>query len=716
MLKLVTKNLLSVVLFSFFLFNIQLMAQSNAVELRDGTGALLANYASITEAYSAIPATVTQAYLIEILPAYDGSSETFPIQLTVREGASATNTITIRPKAGNTGEQIVAAVTTNPIILFNDADFVILDGRPGGVGDTADLVIENTLTSGSSSNTINFINGATNNEVKYCFTKNHTQTTAGPRNIFFSTSVSNASGNSDNLIYKCKIMGGRSTIGSSGTTASPNSNNVVLDCEIFNFGYAGLWILGATNNFTIEGCQIYQTAGVSSTIVSGIITGTSGLGKINIKKNKIFDLQSSATGTSSIRGIYVTPAAGSAYNIENNFISMTLDNGPISSYNGIQIIGSNSHTSNIYYNSVRIGGVHSTGGTAGSVVSSGILKSNSGANTVYNQINNICINERTGGPGGFHVGSAITSLTGTLNVNYNCYSSRDGTYGYNAVWGSSAYNILSDYKTAADPNEGNSIFKSVNFVSYTDLHLTGTSISDVDLTALPSAGITEDIDGQLRHSVTPYKGADEADAPIPVELTNFSATVSNSSVTLHWRTATEVNNYGFEIQRTAYSGQRAANAAADSWTLNAESWTKIGFVRGNGTSTELNNYSFTDNSLASGKYSYRLKQIDFDGSFAYYWLNETVEVSTPVEFALLQNYPNPFNPVTIINYQLAKNSFVTLKVYDILGNEVSVLINAEQPAGVYKTEFNGKNLVSGFYIYKLTAGNFTASKKMILLK
>ncbi|PJB01357.1 MAG: hypothetical protein CO127_04285, partial [Ignavibacteria bacterium CG_4_9_14_3_um_filter_36_18] len=518
MLKLVTKNLLSVVLFSFFLFNIQLMAQANTVELRDGTGTLLANYASITEAYSAIPATVTQAYLIEILPAYDGSSETFPIQLTVREGASATNTITIRPKAGNSGEQIVAAVTTNPVILFNDADFVILDGRPGGVGDTADLVIENTLTSGSSSNTINFINGATNNEVKYCFTKNHTQTTAGPRNIFFSTSASNASGNSDNLIYKCKIMGGRSTIGTSGTTASPNSNNVVLDCEIFDFGYAGLWILGATNNFTIEECQIYQTAGVSSTIVSGIITGSSGLGIINIKKNKIFDLQSSASGTSSIRGIYVTPGTGSTYNIENNFISMMLDNGPISSYNGIQIIGSNSHTSNIYYNSVRIGGVHSTGGTAGSVVSSGILKSNSGANTVYNQINNICINERTGGPGGFHVGSAITSLTGTLNVNYNCYSSRDGTYGYNAAWGSSAYNILSDYKTAADPNEGNSLFKSVNFVSYTDLHLTGTSISDVDLTALPIAGITEDIDGQLRHSVTPYKGADEADAPIPVEL------------------------------------------------------------------------------------------------------------------------------------------------------------------------------------------------------
>lgn len=702
MLKLVTNNLVSFSLLFLLLINAQLLAQANSVELRDGTGALVANYSSITESYAAIPATVSQAYLIEILPAYDSSIETFPIQLIVKEGTSATNTITIRPKAGNTGEQIVAAVAANPVILFNDADFVILDGRPGGLGDTPDLIVENTLTTGSSTNTINFINGATNNEVKYCFTKNHTQASAGPRNIFFSTSASNTSGNSDNLIYKCKIMGGRSTIASSGTTGSPNSNNVVLDCEIFNFGYAGLWILGATNNFTIEGCQIYQTAGTSSTIVSGIITGTSGLGKNNIKKNKIYDLQSSATSNSSIRGIYVTPASGSSYNIENNFISMTLDNGAISAYYGIHIIGSNDFIANIYYNSIRVGGVHSTGGTAGNIVSSGILKANSGTNTVYNQINNICINDRTGGPGGFHVGSAITNVAGTLNVNYNCYSSRDGTYGYNAAWGSSVYNALGDYKTAADPNEANTIFKSVNFVSNADLHLSGTSISDADLTALPISGITEDIDGQLRHLVTPYKGADEADTPIPVEFNTFSASVLNSSVSLQWSTATETNNKGFEVERQLS-------------TINAE-WLIVGFVEGSSTSTEEKNYIFIDDNVSPGSYNYRLKQIDFDGSFNYYLLNETVDVSSPAKFDLSQNYPNPFNPATVINYQLATNSFVTLKVYDVLGNEVAILINEEKPAGVYKTKFNGKNLVSGIYIYKLSTGNYTASKKMMILK
>ncbi|NCS90419.1 MAG: T9SS type A sorting domain-containing protein, partial [Ignavibacteria bacterium] len=196
------------------------------------------------------------------------------------------------------------------------------------------------------------------------------------------------------------------------------------------------------------------------------------------------------------------------------------------------------------------------------------------------------------------------------------------------------------------------------------------------------------------------------DAPIPVELTNFSATVSNSSVTLHWSTATETNSKGFEIERNMLT-----NGGKE-----ISEWKKIGFVSGNGTSTELNNYSFTDNSLASGNYSYRLKQIDFDGSFAYYWLNETVEVSTPVEFALLQNYPNPFNPVTKIKYAVSIRQYTTLKVYNILGREVATLVNEYQAAGNYEVKFDASNLSSGVYFYKLQSGNFVQTKKLLLMK
>lgn len=126
-------------------------------------------------------------------------------------------------------------------------------------------------------------------------------------------------------------------------------------------------------------------------------------------------------------------------------------------------------------------------------------------------------------------------------------------------------------------------------------------------------------------------------------------------------------------------------------------------------------YSFNDNNLEPGVYSYRLKQIDFDGSFSY--SNEIeVDINGVTDFALGQNYPNPFNPATVINYQLPVNGLVTLKVYDVLGKEVITLVNEEKPAGVYEVNFNAADFASGVYVYKLQAGDFVSSKKMILTK
>jgi len=188
---------------------------------------------------------------------------------------------------------------------------------------------------------------------------------------------------------------------------------------------------------------------------------------------------------------------------------------------------------------------------------------------------------------------------------------------------------------------------------------------------------------------------------IPVELVSFTASQSNDQIQLSWITATELNNQGFEIERKT-----------------TESWEKIGFVDGNGTTTEMQYYSFTDNSgLVNNVYKiyYRLKQIDFDGTYEY--SNEvTIELSQPDSYLLNQNYPNPFNPSTIISWQLPESKFVTLKIYDVLGNEVASLINKENPAGNFEVEFNATALSSGIYYYKLVAGDFVDVKKMILLK
>ena len=149
--------------------------------------------------------------------------------------------------------------------------------------------------------------------------------------------------------------------------------------------------------------------------------------------------------------------------------------------------------------------------------------------------------------------------------------------------------------------------------------------------------------------------------------------------------------------------------------MHNEEWNEISFITGHGTTTETQSYSFVDENLTSGKYIYRLKQIDLDGTFKYSDEIE-VEVSVPEKFELSQNYPNPFNPNTSIKYQIAISSPVSLKIYDVLGNEVATLVNEVKPAGSYEVNFDASSLSSGTYFYKLHAGNVVKTKKMILLK
>ncbi len=202
---------------------------------------------------------------------------------------------------------------------------------------------------------------------------------------------------------------------------------------------------------------------------------------------------------------------------------------------------------------------------------------------------------------------------------------------------------------------------------------------------------------------------------LPVEFISFTSKLINNAVHLNWITATETNNSGFEILK--YKGQSGKNKVKN------EDWNVIGFIKGNGTTTEKQFYSFVDNNVEPGKYSYRLKQIDYDGSFEYSKEIE-VEIGMPDKFELYQNYPNPFNPTTKIRYSIpsvethsgASQQNVLLKVYDVLGNEIATLVNEEKQPGKYEVEFDGLRLASGIYFYRLTAGSFIQTKKMILLR
>lgn len=205
-------------------------------------------------------------------------------------------------------------------------------------------------------------------------------------------------------------------------------------------------------------------------------------------------------------------------------------------------------------------------------------------------------------------------------------------------------------------------------------------------------------------------GAYEYQSVIPVELIAFTAAVHNSQVILNWSTATEMNNYGFEIERS------------ETYETGNERWIKVGFAEGNGNSTSIKEYSFTENLSLNLNLSpnhtliYRLKQIDYNGSFSYSPEIKVELGNMPTEFALYQNYPNPFNPVTTIKFALPVDGKVLLEIYNIIGEKVATLIDKEMNAGYHRYEFNAANLTSGVFIYKLTSGNFTKSYKMMLLK
>lgn len=192
---------------------------------------------------------------------------------------------------------------------------------------------------------------------------------------------------------------------------------------------------------------------------------------------------------------------------------------------------------------------------------------------------------------------------------------------------------------------------------------------------------------------------------VPVELSAFDARIgTGNTITLNWSTASETNNLGYEIQRS----------------IDGKTFTTVGFVSGNGTSTKENKYSFAIPESEAGTYYYRLKQLDFDGSFEFSEVR-TITVGAPSSFALNQNYPNPFNPSTIIEYQISESAPVSLTIYDLNGRTIRTLVNEFKPAGIYSISWDGTNnlnipVSSGLYIYRISAGSFKTTKKMLLVR
>jgi len=283
------------------------------------------------------------------------------------------------------------------------------------------------------------------------------------------------------------------------------------------------------------------------------------------------------------------------------------------------------------------------------------------------------------------------------------YHTTNGGISFNLLPGITGFSIAAEFSNYADSIifiTGYRTFRSLDagntWIDFPEL--TGTKITGLILLGKGYGYACGELGLILKHN----------DTSIPVELISFIASINENNVTLNWQTATETNNQGFQIERRKTQDE------------GSEEWNVVSFVNGYGTTTEPQSYTFVDDNLSAGKYLYRLKQIDFDGTFEYSNTIQ-VEINSPTKFSLEQNYPNPFNPNTSIQYAIGSKQFVTLKIYDVLGKEIATLVNEEKPAGSYEVQFNvaqdsSPAISSGIYFYQLKAGEFAETKKMILLK
>ena len=627
-----------------------------------------------------------------------------PYKVTFKPYTGTVDTIKFTQSADNTGASgglvfgppslSVTSATNYGLVTTEN---IIIDGSNTVGGKTRDLTFITAANTHGNTAPLRLLGDVNNITIKNCNVVPLQSTSYGIAIVVRNGGVTYGNWIPDSItIDNCEVINTVSATGqgiaitNSGTpTVSPKvivfSNNIVTAKTRGIFlNYAG--------NTDIFGNEVYVNQTTTGYMSYGIwgLTIVDASNVLNIYNNKInmLSTMNAAIGDYGIIGI----EAGSkgTYNIYNNMISGFADEASSTNPNA-KLLGirlqSAAVNANVYFNSIYLNDLSLTPGT-GTILYSGIYVSN-GNNIIKNNIiydaekdfPSYCI---------YRIGAS-----GTLVSDYNDFFAAD-TAGNVGFWDSTKTKSLALWQDSSS-NDANSLVVNPGFVSAADLHL-ASSTSPVIGKGIAISSITADIDGELRDT-PPEMGADEIAGVTPVELTNFTGNIVDNRVSLKWTTATETNNSHFDIEKKSGSSV----------------WTKIGSVTGNGTTTKSHEYSFVDSKIDFTNASYRIKQVDFDGSYTY---SKVVEVNSlaPVKFELNQNYPNPFNPTTTIAYSIASSSNVRLEIYSITGQLVKVLVNETQSAGAYNLKFDGSSLASGVYIYRLTAGNFVISKKMQLMK
>ena len=605
--------------------------------------------------------------------------------------------------SGPSGALVIGIPMENNI-AWNDlrtTKNIVIDGSNTVDGTTRDLTIQTATTAHRNAMTLVLVGDVSNVVVKNTnvyYKSQGTSTSGGlfigsvlirsrvnlsqnwiPKNLTFENN--HLSSNFDGVYQNAQGIGTYQ-----GTDGILYADSITIKNNLIEAKRRGIALYRAAN-CDISGNEIILNQNIASGITNEAIYAvdvpTNSV--VNIYNNKISKI-SSLTNLAAMGNTGISIETAGTYNIYNNMIygfELTATN-PVAYVRGIKN-SSATATLNLAFNSIYMADIADIG--TGTVTYSGIYLSD-GTNDLANNIvvsaekdfTSYCINR--------------TGTLGTVTSDHNDFL--QGSAGAVGYWNDAATASLSDWQTASS-QDANSYSLDPLFVSATDLHLVDVT-SPLMGKGIAITGITTDIDGDLRDDV-PEIGADEFPGYVPVELVSFTGSFEQNKVVLKWKTATELNSSYFSVERKA--------------TDNV--WTSIGRVTAAGNSTNPIDYRFVDEKVAGSKSFYRLKQVDLDGSSSY---SQEVEINTevPITFALSQNYPNPFNPTTKINYSVPLDSKVTISVYSITGELVRELVNEDMAAGSYSVDFNGSNLASGMYIYKMVAGNFVQTHKMMLMK
>ncbi|MFA6598033.1 MAG: T9SS type A sorting domain-containing protein [Ignavibacteriaceae bacterium] len=583
---------------------------------------------------------------------------------------------------------------------------IVIDGSNTVGGTTRDLTFQSALTAQRNGMPIVIVGDVSNLTVKNCNILHKAQAVS-TSNLFISAIMIRSrnylskdwvpnhitfdnnyiSSNFDGVPQNAQAIG---TYQSGTPVPATLPNNITIKNNLLEGKRRGV-VLYLAGSFDILNNEVVLNQNIAANTANEAIyaVNVQAGSVVNIYNNKISKLSSMSSGA-GFGNTGISIESNGTYNVYNNMITgfeLTAAN-PTAYLTGIKN-SSATDTLNCYNNTIALNDIADIG--TGAVAYKGLLISN-GTNTVKN---NLIFSAE---PNFASYCFSREGTSGTLTSNYNDLFAQDNTNGNVGYWNAAATPLLADWKTASS-QDGNSKSVTVNFVSMSDLHLTGASDGDVNLIGTPIAGITTDIDGDARSATFPYIGADEALTPLPVELTSFAAASKGNVVELSWQTATEKNSSYFEVQRKSEKSE----------------WATVGKVQAAGTTTESKKYNFTEKDVKGTTVSYRLKMTDLDGSYSYSKEVE-VKVNVPVTFELSQNYPNPFNPSTTIKYAIPTDSKVKLEIYSMLGELVTTLVNELQTTGNYSVAFDASRFASGTYIYRLTANNTVITKKMLLLK